>query len=43
MPEHKKGSFTEEEERIVFTAHKEFGNKWVSISKLVPGRYIYSS
>ena len=37
-PQLNKSSFTEEEENIIFREHKEKGNKWVNISKLLKGR-----
>jgi hypothetical protein len=27
------------EKRVIFDAHMEYGNKWVEISKKLPGRY----
>ncbi|XP_019845343.3 myb protein isoform X3 [Bactrocera dorsalis] len=37
-PNIKKTAWTEEEDRIIFNAHMEWGNQWTKIAKLLPGR-----
>jgi myb proto-oncogene protein len=37
-PNINKTPWTEQEEHIMFEAHKKYANKWADISRLLPGR-----
>ena len=37
-PSIKKEQWSEEEDRVLLVAHRKHGNKWVELSKFLPGR-----
>uniref|UniRef100_A0A453FWL6 Uncharacterized protein n=1 Tax=Aegilops tauschii subsp. strangulata TaxID=200361 RepID=A0A453FWL6_AEGTS len=38
-PDIRKDAWTAEEEQALINAHREYGNKWAEIAKVLPGRY----